>query len=87
MILRCIWCIKDTTTNPCEHCGSDQVQDRTVPHLAHWSRATIATIECKVCDRRVTVEQYAVISDHKCNPQQSIGTTYENQNESNKAGA
>jgi len=51
-ILRCIWCCKDTKTSPCEHCGSDNVVDRTKPHEPHWSRATISQVECKICDRR-----------------------------------
>jgi putative endonuclease len=66
-ILRCIWCIKDTKTNPCEHCGSDQVVDRTVKHAPHWSRATMNTVECKICDRSVPNNQQYIPGD-KCEP-------------------
>lgn len=53
-ILRCTWCCRDTKTNPCEHCGSDSsVVDRTEPHNPHWSRRTMRTVDCKVCDREV----------------------------------
>jgi hypothetical protein len=67
MILRCIWCMKDTKTNPCEHCGSDQVVDRTKPHTPHWSRRTIRTIECKICDRVAHYDQQ-MVKDDRCIP-------------------
>ena len=50
-ILRCIWCCKDVTHKPCEHCDNTCVIDRTQPHHSHWSRKTMQTVECKVCDR------------------------------------
>jgi len=66
-ILRCIWCMKDTKTNPCEHCGSDQVVDKTKRHKPHWSRFTINTIKCKICDRQAPYEQQLIAND-MCNP-------------------
>jgi len=66
-ILRCIWCIKDTQTNPCEHCGSDQVLNRTQPHRPHWSRWTIDTIKCKICDRKAGYDQQ-LVRDDMCRP-------------------
>jgi hypothetical protein len=62
-ILRCEWCIKDTKTNPCEHCGSISVSDRTKPHAPHWSRHTRHLIICKVCDRTAGYEQQGVAND------------------------
>ncbi len=51
-ILRCTWCCKDTPTSPCHRCGNDVcLTDRTKPHRPEWSRKTISTVECKVCDR------------------------------------
>lgn len=66
-ILRCIWCCKDTKTNPCEHCGSDQVTDRTKPHSPHWSRKTMRTVECKICDREIPYEEHGKVND-RCVP-------------------
>lgn len=56
--LRCIWCCKDTKTDPCENCGSDQVCDPNKPHVHHWSRRTIITMECKVCDKVISNKDY-----------------------------
>lgn len=50
-MLKCIWCMKETTTSPCEHCGTSPVYDPTVAHVPHWSRKTITEIECKICGR------------------------------------
>lgn len=47
-----------TDTNPCQHCGSDQVYDMDAPHTCHWSRKTIATVECKICGRTLSAEDY-----------------------------
>lgn len=67
VILRCIWCCKDTRTDPCEHCGCDYVMDRTKPHAPHWSRKTMRTVECKVCDREISYEQQGQVDDI-CHP-------------------
>ena len=64
-ILRCIQCLTDTQTNPCEHCGSDQVVDRTQQHIPHWSRWTALKAACKICDRKVN---YDDMSDDPCVP-------------------
>ncbi len=66
-IWRCTWCCKDTKTKACEHCGSDHaVSDRTKPHRPEWSRKTMTTVECKVCDRE---GPYSIQgSSELCNP-------------------
>lgn len=56
--LRCIWCIRDTKTKPCEHCGSDQVYNKNKFHTPHWSRLTIKTVECKQCGKVISMEDY-----------------------------
>jgi len=56
--LKCIWCMSRTATNPCEHCGSDQVYDMDVPHTCHWSRKAMDTVECKICERTMSMEEY-----------------------------
>jgi hypothetical protein len=66
-VLRCIWCCRDTKTTPCEHCGSDQVSDRTKPHAPNWSRKTIRTVECKICGREIPYEQHGFAGD-VCTP-------------------
>lgn len=62
-IWRCVWCIKDSKTEACERCGGP-CEDRTKPHIPHWSRKTMATVECKICDRSVSYEQ--MLSDNHC---------------------
>lgn len=58
-MLRCTWCCKDTKTNSCEHCGnSHSVSDPYEQHNHEWSRKTIKTMECKVCDLEVSNEDY-----------------------------
>lgn len=52
-MLRCTWCCKDTRKKPCEHCGSDVVFDPYKEHTHQWSRKTINTMECLVCDLEV----------------------------------
>lgn len=55
---RCTWCMKDTNETPCEHCHSDaSVVDPKLPHTHHWSRKTINTLECKICQKIVTCEE------------------------------
>lgn len=62
-VFRCLWCCKDTKVNPCEHCESDAVVNRAVPHSPHWSRKTIRTVECKVCDREIPSEEQGRVGD------------------------
>lgn len=50
-ILRCTWCCRDVEQDPCEHCDNYSVTARTKPHRPEWSRKTLQTVECKVCDR------------------------------------
>lgn len=58
-ILRCTWCCKDTKTKPCEHCGNDMtVVDPKSPHLHEWSRRTIDSVECKQCDKVISMDDY-----------------------------
>src|SRR5215472_6693809 len=58
-MLRCTWCCKDTRTSPCENCGSDiAVVDPYKEHTHDWSRKTITTMECKVCDLEVPNSVY-----------------------------
>ncbi len=47
-----------TGTKPCEHCGSTQVENMDAPHTCEWSRKTIDTVECKVCERTMSMEEY-----------------------------
>ena len=62
-ILRCLWCGRDTKSAPCEHCGSDQVCDRTKPHSPHWSRKSIQTVECKICGREIPYHEHGKAGD------------------------
>mgnify|MGYP001602384043 CR=1 FL=1 len=56
---RCIWCMKDTFTNPCEFCGnSDHIYIKGAKHTCHWSRKTINSMECKICERVISNEDY-----------------------------
>ena len=61
-IWRCTRCIKDSPEPVCDKCGNECV-DSTQPHHAHWSRKTIRTVECKICDRAVTYEQMGTDND------------------------
>lgn len=57
--LRCTWCCKDVESGPpCPMCGNHSVSDKTAPHRAEWSRKTIRSMECKVCDREISNEDY-----------------------------
>ncbi len=56
--LKCIWCMEKTKTKPCEHCGSTEVVNPTLPHSCHWSRYTINTVQCKICDKIISYEEY-----------------------------
>ena len=52
--MRCTWCIRDTQTpDRCDQCGSKYLSDPNLPHDPDWSRHTIKTWVCKVCDRIV----------------------------------
>jgi len=55
---RCIWCMKDSAADPCEFCGSDNLYVKGEKHTCHWSRETINTIKCKVCDRIISMDDY-----------------------------
>ena len=56
---RCVWCIKDTATNPCEFCGnSDSLYVKGRKHTCHWSRQTLSTVKCKICDKIEFMEDY-----------------------------
>src|SRR5262245_24974608 len=57
-MLKCTWCCKDTSKIPCENCGSDAVVDPYKEHNHHWSRKTIATIACTICDLEVSNTVY-----------------------------
>lgn len=53
-VMRCTWCCCDTGEDEdgdCVRCGNHTLVDRAKPHMPHWSRKTIDTVECKVCDR------------------------------------
>ena len=73
-IFRCTWCCKDTESKPCQHCGNECcVVDRTKPHTPEWSRKTIATVECKICDRQAPYASQGIVGD-RCNPQKRTFT-------------
>ena len=57
--------MKETKTSPCEHCGSEEVYDPSKPHRPHWSRATISTVECKICGKTVS---YGGQTNEMCKP-------------------
>jgi len=59
----CPRCLKDSPGPVCDQCGGECV-DRTRPHNSHWSRKTIRTVACKICDRTVNYEQ--MLTDHHC---------------------
>jgi hypothetical protein len=67
-VLRCIWCGQDTRTKPCEHCQNYEVVDRTQPHVPHWSRRTLDTVCCKICDREVRYDEHGYAED-LCRPE------------------
>ena len=75
--LRCIQCCSSTSTSPCEHCGSEFVEDPSKPHRAHWSRATMEEVECKICLRR---GPYSIMFDS--NADECKGVDYGKVNES-----
>jgi uncharacterized CHY-type Zn-finger protein len=50
--------MKNTPSKPCVHCGSDQVADPTLPHDHHWSRNTIDSVICKICDKVISFDEY-----------------------------
>jgi hypothetical protein len=37
---------------------STQVENMDAPHTCEWSRKTIDTVECKVCERTMSMEEY-----------------------------
>lgn len=56
---RCTWCCKDSSTSPCEYCKSDSsIYVKGEKHICDWSRKTINTMECKICDRVISNEEY-----------------------------
>jgi hypothetical protein len=58
-IYRCVWCIKDTRTNPCEFCGSDQVALKDEKHNCHWLSHTVSSVKCKICDKIISYDDYS----------------------------
>lgn len=51
--------MKDTATVPCENCGgSDQIYAKGEKHTCHWSRYTLNSVKCKLCDRVISNEDY-----------------------------
>jgi len=56
--LKCTWCMKPTTTTPCEHCGSTRVVNPAAPHNCEWFRRTVSTAECKQCGATKPTEEY-----------------------------
>jgi len=70
-IFRCTHCGRDVVTvlGRCQNCGSEGVVDRTKPHDPHWSRYTMNTIICKVCDRVVDCRRE--VSAGPCHPEQT----------------
>ena len=53
-IFRCTWCGRDNGDDgkECAACANTSTLiDRTKRHSPHWSRRTMNTVECKVCDR------------------------------------
>lgn len=57
MTLRCLWCMKDVPSSPCPHCGTAAV-DKDAPHEHHWSRLTMDSVQCKQCEKVITMEEY-----------------------------
>ena len=48
---RCTWCGRDWMVPFCGHCNSEgNVVDTSLPHRHQWSRKTINSVECKICD-------------------------------------
>lgn len=59
MKYRCILCCKDSDTDPCQHCGNKYaLYIKGEKHDCHWSRRTISTMECKICDRVISNDDY-----------------------------
>jgi hypothetical protein len=50
--------MKDSAADPCEFCGSDNLYVKGEKHTCHWSRETINTVKCKVCDRIISMDDY-----------------------------
>jgi hypothetical protein len=57
-LYRCVWCIKDTKTNPCEFCGSEYVALKDEDHNCHWSMNTMFSVKCKICDKIISYDDY-----------------------------
>ncbi len=56
---RCTFCGGDCWEETCPRCGhSDAVFDKRAPHRCEWSRKTINTVECKICDRTLSMAVY-----------------------------
>lgn len=55
--------MKPSPDRICPKCGNE-CSDKTKPHKAHWSRKTIRTVECKVCEREQTYD--GQLYDHDC---------------------
>ena len=59
MKYRCVFCCKDSEEIPCQNCGNDHtLYIKGEKHSCQWSRRTIATMECKVCDRVISNVDY-----------------------------
>ena len=51
--------MKDVPSSPCPHCGNDMtVVDRNAPHRHEWSRKTMNSVECKRCEKTISMVDY-----------------------------
>jgi hypothetical protein len=79
--MRCTWCIRDSkTADRCDKCGSKHLRDPSEPHTPDWSRRTLATWECKVCDRVISNTDDAAIAS-ECPGLKAATTARRNPNE------
>jgi hypothetical protein len=59
MKYRCVFCCKDSEEIPCQKCGNDHtLYVKGEKHTCQWSRRTISSMECKVCDRVISNKDY-----------------------------
>ena len=77
-MMRCLVCGKDTgpeILGCCEHCASGFLVDRTKVHPPHWSRHTMMSMICKICDRVISNEDYfndQAKREAECIPQEAV---------------
>jgi hypothetical protein len=56
---RCTLCMRDCEESTCDKCGqSHKIHRKGMDHAHEWSRRTIDSMECKACQKIISLEAY-----------------------------